>query len=573
MSCRRQAPAGRHANPTLMGYVTLRCDDAWMAVTIPSGRPNKRFMRYVRPPIKDSTSPLFPLQPATRPMRLGIDVETVLEPPDGYLRGFLTRDEIEVHLLMPQGQAEPPAAWAKLLDKPMLHTVNFKTVAEADRFADAAEFHITTKSETEEGWSVARFFPAYQQFEEQTSPDDAPALTLDERHLAAAYAAGAGVVEVEAIVTNRATANRTDVGDNDIVVAVTPEEAVALIGHYLRVTSNPIVNVEVSQLISGGILTTTESTGTVVNSYLWGVTSAMPYFDVSVELIGAAQGGPKVAEALQSVHVRLARAARALDHILAALSNPLDKRRADVVEAAAEAFDRELLYLSAAFDIYGRLYRTLIDPSIDMDDVRDSLDSRAFIAKHLRPQYDESLLGDVVRLQVYAWVCKQLRNHIHKGILQVVSKPGRQYGNATNVALMLGGIPEVAPGADNGMKQDHYDALGTWMADPVSIFGTPAMVADLATAGFTLMGAALEYVEAFTKLILRNKPAAMIALEQATWEQELGDGTKTANAVSAPAPSRFLGCVQAQPGEVEPPPPERARFHRAIFGWHPPSMS
>src|SRR6476469_91578 len=28
----------------------------------------------------------------------GIDVETVPEPPDGYLRGFLTRDEIEVHL-------------------------------------------------------------------------------------------------------------------------------------------------------------------------------------------------------------------------------------------------------------------------------------------------------------------------------------------------------------------------------------------------------------------------------------------------------------------------------------------
>ena len=248
--------------------------------------------------------------------------------------------------------------------------------------------------------------------------------------------------------------------------------------------------------------------------------------------------------------------------MLAALSNPLDKRRADVVEAAAEAFDRELLYLSAAFDIYGRLYRTLIDPSIDMDDVRDSLDSRAFIAKHLRPQYDESLLGDVVRLQVYAWVCKQLRNHIHKGILQVVPQPGRQYGNATNVALMLGGIPELAPGADNGMKQDHYDALGMWMADPVSIFGTPAMVADLATAGFTLMGTALEYVEAFTKLILRNKPAAMITVEQAAAKQETGDGTADpgVRSVSEPfsgsdiyfrdriAPLLAAGAAQLRPG-------------------------
>jgi hypothetical protein len=210
---------------------------------------------------------------------------------------------------MPQGQTEPPAAWAELHDKPILHTVNFTTVADADRFADAAEFHITTKSENEEGWSVARFFPVYQQFDEQTAPEDAPALTLDDRHLAAAYAASAGAVELDAIVTNRSTASRTDVGDNDIVVALTPEDAVALFGHYLRVTSNPIVNVEVSQLIGGGILTTTESTGTVVNSYLWGVASAMPYFDVSAQHIGAAEGGPKVAEALQSVHARLARAA------------------------------------------------------------------------------------------------------------------------------------------------------------------------------------------------------------------------------------------------------------------------
>ncbi len=47
-------------------------------------------------------------------------------------------------------------------------------------------------------------------------------------------------------------------------------------------------------MVGGGILTTTESTKTIVNSYLWGVASAMPYFDVSVQHIGAAEGGPKV---------------------------------------------------------------------------------------------------------------------------------------------------------------------------------------------------------------------------------------------------------------------------------------
>ncbi|MGC8733358.1 MAG: hypothetical protein ACP5RC_14030, partial [Halothiobacillaceae bacterium] len=365
------------------------------------------------------------------------------------LSGFLARDEIEVHLLMPPGQTEPQAAWARMLDKPILHSVNFTTVAEAGRFGDSAQFHITTMSGRKEGWSNANFFPIFQQFDAQTAPADAPALSLEERHLAAAYAAGAGAVEVDAIVTNRATANRTDVGDNDIVIAVTPDDSVALIGHYLRMTSNPIVNVEVSPFMGGGILTTTESTGTVLNSYLWGVTSAMPYFDCAVSFVATAQAGSHAAEAFRSIHIRLARAARALDHMLAALSNPLNKRRDDVVETAAEAFDRELLYLAAAFDIYGRLYLKLLEPSKDDKATRNqSLDSREFLKKHVRTQYDESLLDDVLRLQVYAWVCKQLRNHVHDGILQVVPQPGRQYGNAANVALMIGGIPELAPGAD-----------------------------------------------------------------------------------------------------------------------------
>jgi hypothetical protein len=66
---------------------------------------------------------------------------------------------------------------------------------------------------------------------------------------------------------------------------------------------------------------------------------------------------------------------------------------------------------------------------------------------------------------------------------------------------MLAGIPDLAPEAGN-LHQEHYDNLGVWLADPVAFSGSPAMVADLATTGFTLMGAALEYVEAFTKVIL-----------------------------------------------------------------------
>jgi hypothetical protein len=544
-----------------------------MDITIPEGRPNKRFMRYVRPPVDDKSTPLFPLRPGTRPLRLGIDVETVPEPPDGYLTGFLTRDEIQIHLLMPQGQEQPPEAWSRLLHKPILHTMNFTTVAEAGRFGDAAEFHITTKSEREEGWSNARFFPIFQQFDGQTAPANAAALSLDERHMAAAYAAGAGAVEIDGIVTNRTTANRTDVGDNDIVIAVTPDDAVALIGHYLRVTSNPMVNVTVRPLVGDGTLTTTESTETIVNSYLWGVISAMPFLDGAVEFIGRAQGGSDVAKALRAILIRLARAARALDDMLAALSNPLDKRRDDVVETAAEAFDRELLYLAAAFDIYGRLYVWLLDLSQDQKKIRNqSLDSRGFINSYVKTQYDESLLDDVIRLQKYAWVCKQLRNHVHEGILQVVPQPGRQYGNATNVAVMLDGIPDFAPEVAN-LDQGHYDDLGVWLADPVTVFGSPALVTDLATAGFTLMGAGLEYVEAFTKLILCNKAAAALAAEQVAAKQDSDDTADTSEAETVPVPSTLLGCIEVPPGFVYPAPAERAKFHRAIFGWHPESMT
>ena len=64
--------------------VAPRCDDAPKSIDIPSGRPHRRFIRYVRPPLKDSdTEPLYPLRPSTRPLRLGIDVATIPESPEG----------------------------------------------------------------------------------------------------------------------------------------------------------------------------------------------------------------------------------------------------------------------------------------------------------------------------------------------------------------------------------------------------------------------------------------------------------------------------------------------------------
>ena len=215
--------------------------------------------------------------------------------------------------------------------------------------------------------------------------------------------------------------------------------------------------------------------------------------------------------------------------MLAALSNPVTgKRRADVIETAAEAFDRELLYLAAAFDIYGRRFLLLVDPTTDPSKFRLSLDARGYLTDHVNKEYDASVLTDVTRLHVYTGVCKVLRNHIHDGILPVDQHPGRSYGNSVSVALNLDAMPELAPGANSGLVQDHFDALGVWEADPAEVFGSPVMVADLATAGFTLISAGLALVEAVTKLILRNKPQ------------------------SALAPSPLLGCLPAPPGWTEP---------------------
>jgi hypothetical protein len=341
------------------------------------------------------------------------------------------------------------------------------------------------------------------------------------------------------------TAGRSDVADNDIVISVNPDAAVPLIGHYLRITSNPIASVAKRRLVGGGTWETTESTETIVNLYDWGTISGLPYFDAASTFAAAAKGNPEDAEALKSVRIRLSRAARALDQLLATLSNPVKgKRKDDVAEAAAEAFDRELLYLSAVFDIYGRTYQAMINPSTNRKKARSSLDSRDFINNEVRTQYGESLMADVARLRVYAWLYKQLKNHIHDGILAVDTHPGREYGSATVVALNLGRISRLAPGADNEMTQSHYDALGVWRTETRWPSTATFMVADLATTGFTLMKSALEYVEAFTKLIIRNRPS------------------------SAVSPSGFLGCVQAHAGEVEPRPPERAVFYQALFGFH-----
>ncbi|WP_232323072.1 hypothetical protein [Hoyosella altamirensis] len=504
-------------------------------------------MGYVRPPVQVSEElpPLFPLRPATRRLRLGIDVTTMPTPQDGLLSRFLGRDEIDVHLMVSPDDSAP-TAWIEVLGDPLIHQIGFTSVETAERWLDTLQFGVTTTGKRESRRTNVRFFDVYQLLDERAAPPNSAPLTISQRHRAAAYAAAAAAVGIDALVTTAPTAGRSDVADNDLVASVTPDGAVALIGHYLRMTANPDIDVQRGSLVGGGTFVKTESAATIENLYAWGVVAGMTYFDC-LPMIAASQGDVETVTAVESIHVRLMRAARALDDMRAALSNPVrGKRRLDVVETAAEAFDRQLLYLSAAFDIFGRRYPLLIDPARNPQHFRHSLDRKGYVKEHLEKQYDSGALADVERLHMYAGVCKVLRNHIHHGILSIDHYPGRSYGSRGIIALDFDAMPELMPEADERLTQEHYDALGVWRTRPrAAAGGAPAMVADLATAGSTLMGAGVALVEEFTKLILLNKPQ---------------------NAVTASSP--ILGCIQAQPGEAEPGQPERAAFHQALFGWH-----
>lgn len=518
---------------------------AAVPISLPEGQPNHRFMRYVRPPIKedDNHPPLYPLRPATRPLRLGIDVVAIPAPPDRTFSTFLDRDELDIQLLVPKG-TEVPKAWVQALPEAPVRQIGFTTVAEASRHLDTVEFRVTTESEEQWGWTIAHFFPVYQQLDEQLATPGAEPVTLEQRNRAAAYAAAASSVGIDAIVTTAPTVGRCDVADNDIVASVPPDDAVALIGHHLRITSNPVVQVLRGGLAGGGSWEQTESTATIENFYDWGVGARMPYFDCLHLIFAPLTGGPEVVAAVNSMRVRLCRATRALDQLLAALSNPISgNRSADIVEAAAEAFDRQLLYLAAAFDIYGRRFLLMIDPTRDPKRYRLSLDAGGYVTEHLAREYPADELAEVERLHTYAGVCKVLRNHIHDGILPVDQHPGRGYGSAKNIALNLDAMPELLPGANPKLTQDHYDSLGVWRADPTTVFGAQHTVADLATAAVTLMSAGTGLIEAFTELILRNKPMA------------------------ASAPHAILGCVQTLPGEAQPQPGERELFYRSLFAW------
>lgn len=219
-----------------------------MTLTVPEDIPRFRYMRYVRPPANTTgtqrdAQPLFPIQPSTRTMRVGIDIQTLPEPTAELLRVVGRDDEVEP-ILMVQNDAGEPTAWLRALGSSEWYEFTFTTVEDAPMFADASTVGISGYRDGEQWlWTSGNFFSIYAQLDEaaRKAYSDDDGLTLADRHRASALAAAAGAVGVDVIVTTAPTALRDDVADNDSVISVTPNQLLPLFGHYLRSTGNHVL--------------------------------------------------------------------------------------------------------------------------------------------------------------------------------------------------------------------------------------------------------------------------------------------------------------------------------------------
>src|SRR5699024_11246545 len=161
---------------------------------------------------------------------------------------------------------------------------------------------------------------------------------------------------------------RSDVSDNDIILSLTPSQLWPLFGHYLRVTGNQVLDYSRGSLSSGAHYVRKTRSSSIADLYVNGINSSMPHL-MSIGLMAVAGRDQTLASSMEAITTRLARAARAVDDVLAALSNKgsSDLQEQDVTETTAEAFERMLLYLCAAMDRYARTTQWLFDQSRDLE--------------------------------------------------------------------------------------------------------------------------------------------------------------------------------------------------------------
>ncbi|MFD8249673.1 hypothetical protein [Nocardia sp. NPDC059691] len=458
-------------------------------LVLPEDVPKHRFMRYVRAPHGEH-QPLYPLIPATRPLRVGLDVSTLgPEPPDvaDFVSVLRRRPEVEPALLVfgEDRDEDLTELWSRRIDCEVVHVVDYRSFGELEKVADASQVWVSTYTAGEKiygGWCP--FFGVYADLDALQSAESD--LSDEDRYRAAALAAVALKLGLDVVVTEAATAGRADVADNDIAAMITPADLLPIFGHYLRMTGN----LSLRYNRQGVIVHDDLRAGSVSGMYHVGVESHVPLFRYLMVAAGVG-GHADVVSDLGSIAARAQRALRALDELLAALSthNGPHTPTVDTTERVSEAFDRELLYLTAVFDTFGRLFRRLHDGRAPRRNEPKTLYSPALVTSHIVEKYaDDGIVGRIVEHRSYAHITATLRNYIHEAVLPTGPVPSRGYGSATTIAVNLDLLADVE------LTQRQADRLGVWKAIIAILSAEPTTVGDLATFAVTLMTTALDYV-------------------------------------------------------------------------------
>jgi hypothetical protein len=510
------------------------------ALVIPSDGPHSKFVRYVRAVAREHPQ-LFPIRPETRPLVVGLDLRTLGPRPADYedLVHVLRRDVVTPMLMVfTDDEAALTEAWMQACEVDERFVIDFTDQMNTSRFMDAMEFGVSTwRGEERRGWRNCRTFDVYSEMDAQNAPT--ADLEVADRVRAAALAAAGFGLGTDLIVSLGPTVGRADVGDNDIVTTVTPEDFHPVFGHYLRMTGNRTV-AEYRSAGRGVSVVQKSEPPSVTKMYEIGLESLLGWLDMfRIVAFTLLRDHQAVAE-IDTIRIRIRRAARALDELFAALSRTNGRDSApsvDTIEFVSEAFDRELLYLMAVFDGYGRTFMRWLDPTAG-GDLRKSLASAKTLKDYVDTNYPGApQLPRLRELQRFAFACSQLRNRIHEAVLPTGSFTNRTYGNSQAIAIDLGQT-------DVELTQELVDRLGVWRTTtPNTILGQPTTVAEVATTAVELFTASLEYVDLFTHLIMCTKP------------------------VNAPIAVDLLGSVN-DTGFRPPQPHPTEALYRQLFRWN-----
>lgn len=505
---------------------------------IPQAAPTHKFVRYVRA-VEESQQLLFPMTPSTRRLRVGVDIDALGSEPNKYrqLITDLRRQEVEVFLLTGDGTKDLTAKWLAACRTNRYHSHDFPGIDNATRMLDSVDFWVQTfEGDNNIASSLCHFFDMYATLDAAMSPKDD--LTADDRIQAAVIAAAAYVLGIDVMVSISPTVGRADVADNDIVTTVSPDDLRPIFGHYLRMTGNTVI----SEHRTANSVRTTRG-HSITDIYESGVRSLLPYTEM-LQLVAAQLGKQTAVSELASIITRVRRASRALDEVFAGLSRTNGHRRhpdTDTTEFVSEAFDRELLYLIAALDTYGRAFHRWLDPTRKSQ--RLSLHSERTLVDHVDPNYPKApRLQELHNLQKFAYTAAQLRNQLHANVLRTGATLSRAYGSAQAIVIHLDELTGVE------LDQRQVDTLGVWAAETNTPFDpTRPTVADLATTAYRLFTTLTQYIDGFSRLIMCTKPAA------------------------APNADELLGKVTEDVGNDGPPPATgNELLYRQLTGWTSP---